>query len=590
MADDGILDVDMHLNTDPAQRELESMLGRLSGMGRFADIRPVPISEQIARENFARLNRPPPSAAETFFATHAASFATGQYGGMGNVLNAFGRDMGALGSRIGSAAGSAWNAFGTARAAAGTAIGNVGAAAWNWMSTAPERMAESRRRRALIRNGFSESQIPGVEEDRRRTRYGIRVAQSEGLDLSKYLNAVSRSSSEESRDRAHALRDEERHNRVIQQLHARGLHDIADRVSRHLDTVRQQREQNLQRYGSYKTDEELSGGGGGGGGPGGRRPQRAADATRAFIAGAIGNYFTRQATEAYFATDLNPLDDNWVRQRNKRMTQAGIGGGIAGMVAAAQLLHMIPGVGNAAAIGITLAAGAAGAGAGAGLSAYTSSEERKTQLREMRFRRQNAPVRTHFDTTQRMADFSLRQQMSMTGYVGQMDLLRRRREELRGRVRTWSEQEKFRENIEKRLRAGESPTNTSLAGLETTLDILKHDGDLKKSKFGSKIYGEALAMRDKRLQEIEGIGAEERQLKARPHLSYLNATSVVDSYSAKGMGVGAQVDVQQVNRSILDELRKCVLSLKQIERESGTVQPGGYIHGSAIRALKWKND
>jgi len=219
MADDGRLDVDMHLNTDPAQRELESMLGRLSGMGRIADIRPVPISEQIARENFARLNRPPPSAAETFFATHAASFATGQYGGMGNVLNAFGRDMGALGSRIGSAAGSAWNAFGTARAAAGTAIGNVGAAAWNWMSTAPERMAESRRRRALIRNGFSESQIPGVEEDRRRTRYGIRVAQSEGLDLSKYLNAASRSSSEESRDRARALRDEERHNRVIQQLH-----------------------------------------------------------------------------------------------------------------------------------------------------------------------------------------------------------------------------------------------------------------------------------------------------------------------------------------------------------------------------------
>jgi hypothetical protein len=208
----------------------------------------------------------------------------------------------------------------------------------------------------------------------------------------------------------------------------------------------------------------------------------------------------------------------------------------------------------------------------------------------MRFRRQNAPVRTHFDTTQRMADFAFRQQMSMTGYVGQLDLLRRRREELTGRPRTELEQDRFRENIEKRLRAGKSPTNTSLAGLETTLDILEHDGDLKKSKFGSKIYGEALAMRDKRLQEIESLGAEEKQLKARPNLSYLNAASVVDSFSAKGMGVGAQVDVQQVNRSILDELRKCTMSLKKIASESGVVQPGGYIHGSAVQALKWKND
>ena len=590
MADDGRLDVDMHLNTDPAQRELESMLGRLSGISRFADIRPIPISEQISRENFARLNRPPPSAAETFFATHAASFATGQYGGMGNVLNAFGRDIGALGSRIGSAAGSAWNAFGTARSAAGTAIGNVGAAAWNWMSTAPERIAESRRRRALIRNGFSESQIPGVEEDRRRTRYGIRVAQSEGLDLSKYLNAASRSSSEESRDRDRAMRDEERHNRVIQQLHARGLHDIADRVSRHLDTVRQQREQNLQRYGSYKTDEELSGGGGGGGGPGGRRPQRAADATRALIAGAIGNYFTRQATEAYFATDLNPLDDNWVRQRNKRMTQAGIGGGLAGMVAAAQLLHMIPGVGNAAAIGITLAAGAAGAGAGVGLSAYTSSEERKTQLREMRFRRQNAPVRTRFDAAQRMSEFAFRQQMSMTGYAGQLKLVALQRQEAQGHVGTRRERERLRSRIERRLRAGKAPSETSLAGLEMTLDVLERNGDLKKSKFGSKIYGETLALRDRKLQEIEGFNAEERQLRARPNLSYLNAASVTDSYSAKGMAVGAQVDVQQVNRGILEELRKCVLSLKQIEDESRKVQLGGYIHGSAVQALKWKEN
>ena len=45
MADDGRLDVDMHLNTDPAQRELESMLGRLSGISRFADIRPGALSE-----------------------------------------------------------------------------------------------------------------------------------------------------------------------------------------------------------------------------------------------------------------------------------------------------------------------------------------------------------------------------------------------------------------------------------------------------------------------------------------------------------------------------------------------------------------
>ena len=587
MADDGRLDVDMHLNTDPAQRELESMLGRLSGMGRIADIRPVPISEQIARENFARLNRPPPSAAETFFATHAASFATGQYGGMGNVLNAFGRDMGALGSRIGSAAGSAWNAFGTARAAAGTAIGNVGAAAWNWMSTAPERMAESRRRRALIRNGFSESQIPGVEEDRRRTRYGIRVAQSEGLDLSKYLNAASRSSSEESRDRARALRDEERHNRVIQQLHARGLHDIADRVSRHLDTVRQQREQNFRRYGHYRTDEELSGGGGGGG-PGGMTPRRALGMTQGFIAGVAGNYFVRKGIEAYFATDLNPLNDNWQRQHRRRTilgassgAMAGAGLAVTGMIAA-QGLHIIPGVGTGAAIAITGALAAGGAAAGAGLESYTSKEERETQLRRIRFNRLNAPVTAHFEASQSLANFALRQQMGMTGYVGQMELLRERIGEIENGG-NWTPAERYnkRRRIRKQLESGKRLTDTSEEGLKIALDII--DKDMEKPD--SELYKSTHELYQRRVREKEGLKAELKQLESRPNLSYLNATSVVDSYSAKGMGVGAQVDVQQVNRSILDELRKCVIKLEDIRRESGVVQPGGYIHGNAVRAL-----
>ena len=582
---DGRLDVDMHLNTDPAQRALEAMLGR------FADIRPIPISEQISRENIARLNRPLPSAAEMSFATHAAPFVARRYGGMGNVLNAFGSDLGTLGGRIASSFGSAWNAFGTARGAAGTAIGNVGAAAWNWMSTAPKRLAESHRRRALIRSGFSESQLPGIEEDRRRTRYGIRLAAKEGLDLSRYLNATSRSSAEEYRDRSRAKRDEERHNRVIQQLHERGLHDIADRVSRHLDAVRQQRERNRRRFGVYRSDDELSGGGPDGpGGPGGRRSRRAVDSTRALVAGALGNYFVRQATDAYFATDLNPLDDNWVRQRSRRMVQAGSVGGVAGMIGAAQLLHLIPGIGNATAIGITLAAGAAGAATGAGLSAYTSSEERKTQLREMRFRRQNAPVRTRFDAAQRMSEFAFRQQMGMTGYAGQLKLIAFQRDEAQGQARTGRERVLLRERIERQLRMGKAPSDSSLAGLEMTLDVLERNGNLKKSKFGSKIYGETLALRDRKLQEIEGFIAEERQLRARPNLSYLNAASVTDAYSAKGMGVGAQVDVQQVNRGILEELRKCVLSLKQIENESRKVQLGGYIHGSAVQALRWKED
>lgn len=586
--DDTRLNVDVHLNTETARSSLLDM---------FANIRPIPLAEQIRRESEARLSRPQPTPQQSAFAGSMVPFLVQQNLSYSNMARALGADMSRFGGRIGAAGASAWNAGSSFSERLGLALGNTGATAWNWVSAAPGRIAEAHKRRSLLRDGFSEEQIAQMGIDQRRTDRGIRIASREGLDLSKFLNGAQRSSAEEARDRSNAYRDEQRHNKVIQSLHERGLHDIAERVSRHLDSLKQQRERNFNKFGQFKTDEELSEYSGRRGGP-----LRSINSTRALLGGIAGSAFTQQMIDAYFATDVNPLDDNWIRRHRRSQLSGATMGAFGGLGLAAMASSLIPGVGPLVALG--LAAG--GAALGGGLASYTSRERRETDERGAEFRLVNAPRRAEFERTQRLGDWAFRQQLSMRGYREQLKFFDERIAERRfgsmasefeqvdKNFKRWSpaaarvrenEFEKLRDRLrriaERQISRGrKGPTDTSEESLSAWLDVLKDRGEIE-----SEAYSQISALRDRRIQEREGLTEEKMKLESRPFLSYVNERSVNDAFSSKGMFVGGAIDVQSVNNNILEELKKCVRTLDSIRNENGVRQPGSFIHGSAIQAL-----
>ena len=612
MADDGRLDVDMHLNTDPAQRELESMLGRLSGMGRIADIRPVPISEQIARENFARLNRPPPSAAETFFATHAASFATGQYGGMGNVLNAFGRDMGALGSRIGSAAGSAWNAFGTARAAAGTAIGNVGAAAWNWMSTAPERMAESRRRRALMSEGFYGRGLDERVRSSGEFKRAESIAEGSGdRDLSKLLNGTNRFFSAVQRETA-------RHNRLIADLQSKGLTDQAEIIKKHLESVRAQarnaRSMGPEAMGRFadKMDQSAYGNdplgifgkkiGGRLGGAIAKHKGSFAALGSAIALAAELNMVARQEEVEWSNINLNNARvagaDNFAIEREKRLNEAKLAGekkwASTGSRYGAGVGAVIGSLfgGPAGAVIGGLAGGAIGTGVGWiggklwGGDYEASKEDAKLQ-QERQFRRdmrnynqRAAEADIKFRAGEEQREFAFRQRMMRTGYSGRQSLLDEQIAELEygqsGKLKNHAQQAAHRAQIKKQLGTKDGVKDTSVYSMTVAINELEAM-DQGESQEANK-YREILKQRQ---AQIASLKNEKERLQTENPLTYLNGRQVGDAMSAQGMGRGAQVDVQSVNRDILAELRKANIKFDQIREQNQIGARGPTIHVSA---------
>ena len=112
--------------------------------------------------------------------------------------------------------------------------------------------------------------------------------------------------------------------------------------------------------------------------------------------------------------------------------------------------------------------------------------------------------------------------------------------------------------------------NTDMASLKEALDIAKSNNiDFDKDRNFAKIRD--VYQQQERLAEAEELQA--KQLKYDPSQvmnQYMEASRVNDSMSRQGFFIGSQVDVQDVNRDILAEVKKVIpLLSKMASREVG---------------------
>lgn len=600
--DDTRLNVDVHLNTETARSSLVDM---------FANIRPVPLEEQIRRESEARMSRPQPTPQQGAFAGIMAPYLAQQNLSYGNVARAFGADMYRFGGRLGGALGgfgaSAWNTGYRWGGSVGSLMGATGATLWNAMIGAPGAIADIRRRSALNDSGYFGRELEAKMRSSADFRAADRIVSGSGVQsLSGVLSGVDKFFT-------HVKREISAHQRAIVDLEKAGLKDQAEILRESLNHFKAQT-QSIEARGAsamaaYANNAEMQKYGGGISGAIGAKVGGKFGAFISKAGGALGAagglYLAKDALMTYNRENLAwsniALDsqfvagaDNFAIERQKRLNSAKVSGqekwspkgALYGAAAGAAIGSFIPGVGTVIGAGI---GGLIGWGAGYfGGGAYEQNKEeaklnveRENQLKTMRFAMRAQEKEARFRAGETQYSFAMEERMRRTGYAGRLEILNRRAQELdAGFTVGMSSREKreYRARLMREAKSGTLPTDTSIFGIDAALAGLEESGQ-QDSEQARKLR----QLRTQRASEVMSLRNRREQMMTDNPLTYLSGHQVVDAMSAKGMGIGAQVDVQSVNRDILSEIRKSNVKLDQICRLNDIGARGPTINVSGPR-------
>ena len=602
------MNVDVHLNTETARSSLMDM---------FANIRPIPLEEQIRRESDARMARQV-SPQQAGIAATAAPFLAQQGLSFSNVARAFGSDMSRFGGNVGSALGGAgasawnagasvWNAGHRFGGSVGAFIGNAGSALWNAAINTPGHIANERLRSSLIASGYSGRDLSSKLLSTAEFRAADRIVGATGnQSLTGLMTGVDKFFT-------HVKREIASHNRAIRDLEKAGLKDQAEILKQSLNQFKANA-QGIEARGAsamaaYANNAERQRYGGGisgfiGSKVGGRLGGLISRAGGAFsAAGAL--YLAKDGLMDYNREKLAwsniALDsqfvagaDNFAIERQKRLNaaeQSGkekwsgkgfkYGAGVGAMVGS-----FFGPLGTAIGAGV---GGLIGWGAGYFMGGdYEKNKEdekikveRENQLKTMRFGLMAQEKDARFRAGESQYNFAMEEKMRRTGYAGRLEILNRRAQELDAGFAAGmsaSEKRKYKEQLMRDAKNGTLPTDTSLFGIDAALAGLEESGQ-QDSEQANKLR----QLRTQRASEIMSIKNRREQMMTENPLTYLTGRQVTDAMSAKGMGIGAQVDVQSVNRDILSEIRKSNVKLDQICRMNDIGARGPTINVSAPR-------
>ena len=132
----------------------------------------------------------------------------------------------------------------------------------------------------------------------------------------------------------------------------------------------------------------------------------------------------------------------------------------------------------------------------------------------------------------------------------------------------------FNENFINRAHAGEFK-ETSMDALREAMTIFEEEGKNVDSDATFKKIRDMYLSQERRAEELDFRGMREKYDIGQLMNQYTEASRVTDSMARQGFFIGSQVDVQDVNKDILAEVRKMIPMLqKMAAREVGDTDVG----------------
>ena len=287
--------------------------------------------------------------------------------------------------------------------------------------------------------------------------------------------------------------------------------------------------------------------------------QFAKQANKEFISGAkgfalaIGAYALNTGINSYYGWQQVPGLNNRQSRLNEATVKGGMSGWGVGTGAAAGLIGLAALIGAPFSGGTSLALlGAAGA-IGGGIGAWGGRDSQ-----QIADRNSDVTYRNQFWTQKNTMFHSRRFQQSDAALQRQMQMMPSRVGKL--------------QLIENQL---EQITNgkgfASIKNLEGMRDAM-----LNGTKWGNRQFnkGDLDTMEGQRILSLlqeqygrrEGLLAQQQQIKFTPFATPQDA--ITDSYSQRGLFVGAQVDVQDVNRVIVSDLKRIIKLLDETRKNT----------------------
>lgn len=256
-------------------------------------------------------------------------------------------------------------------------------------------------------------------------------------------------------------------------------------------------------------------GGKDGGRSAGEFGRAAGDVAGRMIGKAVAGFVAHQLASTVFAAMKTPGGDN----RNVNMAEAAVGGAMQyGTMGA-----MLGGPVGAAVGGL--------AGAIAGLAQEAIRQKKAVEARDLEI--DNANYARARDTPIRASDQAFSQSLEMAGgWRQRVAMLRARRDEIANGDGKWSVR-----SLEKELK-GVDPESAVSQRLMASLETQKN----RVAALDAQLVQEGLPWQPGRL----------------------DAGSVTDSWAKRGIGIGASVDVSQVNDRIMSEVQDCRRLLEKI--------------------------
>lgn len=256
-------------------------------------------------------------------------------------------------------------------------------------------------------------------------------------------------------------------------------------------------------------------GGRGGAAEAGEFGREAGDVAGRLIGKAVAGFVAHQLAGTVFSAMKTPGGDN----RAVNMAEAGVGGALQYGTMGAMIAGPV-----GAAVGAL-------SGALAGLAQEAVRQKKAVEARDLAL--DNADYARARDTPIRASDQAFAQSLEMAGgWRQRVAMLRARRDEIADGEGKWSVR-----SLEKELK-GVAPESAVGQRLMASLETQKN--------------------------RVAALDAQLVQEGMPWQLGRLDAGSVTDSWARRGIGIGASVDVSQVNDRIMSEVQDCRRLLEKI--------------------------